>query len=163
MLFFSCICSCRCSIYSKLCPAFMWSKRSNPIKSTSLFPPTAPASARLHCMTRTLVFRFESIRGEGLSVSSPSCLHEKPRHCRIWKGEATMPMQCFKSDAVRVFGIICRLGSVPEGLEVPLGSVYRCRFVADCCRSRKPCTVLLSNLFNAFVIALHFITSCAKP
>lgn len=85
-----CICDYRCILYRKLCTAFMWSKRSNPIISSSLFSSTAPVSALLHSVTESFVFRFESIHGDVLSVSSPSCLHEKPWNSRIWKGEATM-------------------------------------------------------------------------
>lgn len=80
------------------------------------------------------------------------------------KGEATT-QRCsgLKSEALRVFGIIFSFGCSPEGLEVSLGSVSRCRFVEDCGRARKLSSVLLSNLFNAFMIALHFIMSCTKP
>lgn len=122
-----------------------------------------PVSALPQSVTQSLVFRFESIRGELLCVCSPGCLHEKPRNSRLLERRSHNDAVFFKSEALRALGTIFSLGLGPESLEVSLGSVSRCRFVEDCGRSWKLCTVLLSNLSSAFVIALHFIMSCAKP
>lgn len=96
-------------------------------------------------------------------VSSPSCLHEKPRKTAGFGKE--MPQRC---SVLKVKLSVCSalfavLAAAQKGLEVSRGSVSRCGFVEDRSRSRKLCTILPSNLFNVIVIALHFIMSCAKP